>query len=121
MNFNIIEQKTINYEAAKQDYLNGIVGDKLRAKHNMGSSAYTRLLQRFREDGLNIPMNCRNLHRRKQYEGKYYYRVVKHGKTYWVVKKWINNKMVYFGYYKTRAEAEQKVIELKENNWEGLL
>lgn len=121
MNFKIVEQKTINYYDAKNDYLNGIMGKELRKKYHLGDKAYASLLQRFREDGLEIEMAINNRKRQRKKRGKYYYISKQRGHIYWTVKKFINNKLYYFGNYKTEAEAKKRVMELEANNWEGLL
>lgn len=117
LSFNIVEQKQVDYDAVKQDYLNGIIGMELREKHGLGGSAYLRLLKRFREEGIPVP----NKSPKKSRKCKYYYREFKRGKPYWSVRKWINGEVVWFGGYWTEAEAKQRVKELRENNWEGLL
>lgn len=114
--FNIVEQEGLDYEEAKTAYLNGIKGMRFRKMFGIGTSQYTRLLERFREDGIPItPIGG-------VYRGKpknYYCINVQYG--YWVVCKWFNRKKHYFGMYKSEAEAKARVEELKKNNWNGLL
>lgn len=118
MNFNIVEKKESSYEDMKEAYLNGIRGKQLREMFDIGSSAYTRLLKEFREDGIIVPHRGNN--KINKPIKNYYYRVI-NGIGYWVVSKKINYKTYYFGHYHSKAEAEERVKELKQNNWEGLL
>lgn len=118
LSFNIIEQKQINYDEAKKDYAGGLIGKEFREKYNIGGSAYLRLLKRFREDGLPVPVN-KNYRKRRKKDGKYYYPV--HGNRYYSVKKCINGRLIHFGTCKSEAEAKKMVIGLKKSNWEGLL
>lgn len=65
----------------------------------------------------------------QRYRGRYYteeeaktvamiYRAnISHKKKAFRVQKRINGKTVYFGRYKTRKEAEERVEELKQNGW----
>ena len=118
MEFRIVEQKSINYEAVKQAYLNGIRGRKLMDMFGIGSSQYTRLLRDFREDGINVP---RQGHCSINKPAKWY-TCESYGKyTYYVVKRVINGKRYVFARFKTEKEAINKVEELKQNNWDGLI
>ncbi len=118
-NFNIIEQKTINYDDLKKDYCNGLRFNELKKKYGVGNSQYQRLLNRFREEGITITGSWKKP--KKYYNPEYIYRVLTKGICYWTVKRTINGKQISFGTYKNRALAEQRVKELNENNWEGLL
>ena len=117
MNFKIKEQKTINYNQAKEAYQQGIKGKKLRRMFNLGTSQYMALLKDFRAEGLPVKTTSNKPKR----EIKKYYKHLCKGITYWSVSKIKNGETHYFGHYKTQAEAEARVKELKENNWEGLL
>lgn len=115
MNFNITDGDTIDYEQAKQDYINGLRSKSFRKKYNIGASAYGSLLKRFREDGIEV-------HVRGKYKtptAKYYHynKVSNH----YVVTRKVKGKSFYFGYFLTEKEAQARVEELKQNNWEGLL
>ena len=113
MQFRISEGKGINYEQAKKDYIEGLHGVKFRDKHNLGLSAYNRLLKRFREEGITIYNN--------KLDAKYYYHSKK-ADVYVVCRRiGVSGKFHYFGNYKTEDEAKARVEELKANNWEGLL
>jgi hypothetical protein len=118
MNFNIIDGDYFDYDKAKEAYLKGIRGNNLRKKFGIGRSQYVRLLKRFREDGIIIPhkgnVQINNA-------PKYYYNHICNGYSYWTVSRTINYKLHYFGHFKTEAEAQQRVKELEENNWEGLI
>ena len=118
LNFRVVEQETVPYETLKQAYLNGIRGKKLMEMYGMGSSQYTRLLRDFREDGIVVPRrgNTSINENTKWYSHQGFGRY-----TYWVVKRTINGQKYTFGRYKTEAEAQKKVEELKKNNWNGLL
>ena len=102
----------------KTAYLKGIRGARLRKKFGIGTSAYRRLLQEFREDGITIAHRGRV---RVNSKPKYYYVANYGGHRYWVVRRTINWKVYNFGHFKSEAEAQQKVQELEANNWEGLL
>ena len=118
MAFKIVEGKTLDYETVKEAYLSGIYGVELREMFGMGTSQYSTMLKRFREDGIHVPKHGnirpnnlpRNYHPRKS-----------HGRTYWIVTKTINWKKYNFGSYKTEEEAKARVQELRESNWMGLL
>lgn len=122
MNFNLIEQETIDYDAVKQDYINGLRSKELHRKYGIGGSQYQRLLNRFREDGVEIKGSWKKpVSEKAHYNPTYIHRNISRGICYWHVKRWIKGKVHYFGNYKTHALAEQRVAELESNNWEGLL
>ena len=118
MKFEIKEGKSIDYEKAKLAYLQGVRGTALRKMFGMGTSQYTRLLQRFREDGLTVPHKG-NVAINKN--PKYYHKNLCKGISYYTVTRTINWKRYYFGHFKTEAEAKARVMELEKNNWEGLI
>ena len=118
MNFKIKEQNSIDYEEAKKAYTSGIKGNKFRKMFNLGSTAYNNILKEFRAEG--IPVKNSKPPKVKR-EPKHYQRNLSKGISYWTVTKMINGKLHYFGHYKTKAAAQQRVQELKANNWEGLL
>ena len=117
MEFNIVDGEQIDYEEIKQAYLEGVRGRKLREMFGIGTSQYTRILVRFREDGIIVPQKGNVV---VNNEPKYYQRNMCNGICYWVVSRTVNWKRHYFGRYKTEAEAQARVKELKENNWEGV-
>ena len=118
MEFKIVDGTALDYESAKKAYLNGVRGNKLRKMFNIGTSQYRTLLNRFREDGITIPkkgkVDINN-------SPRYYHKHLCKGKTYWTVTRTVNWKKVYFGHYKTEAEAKARVKQLEKNNWEGLI
>ena len=114
----VVDGEYPEYEEIKEAYLNGIRGAKLREKFGIGTSAYKTLLKEFREDGIIIAQKGRV---KVGNTPKYYYRASFGEHTYWVVRRTINWKVYNFGYFKSKAEAQQKVKELEENGWEGLL
>ena len=119
VNCRIIEEDYVDrYAEMKEAYLNGIRGARLREKFGMGRSAYKRLLNEFREDGVTISHRGRV---KVDSKPKYYYPATYGTYRYWVVRRTINWKVYNFGYFKSEAEAQQKVRELEQNNWEGLL
>ena len=118
MKFSIREGNPINYDDVKQDYINGLVGNKLMAKYGIGSSQYTSLLKRFREDG--IPINKQGEISPVK-EPKYYHKMVSKCNMYFVVKRTIEGVLYYGGVYKTEIEAKQRVNELNNIGWESCL
>lgn len=120
MNFKIVEQDTINYEQAKQDYIKGLRHNNFCEKHGIGKSQYLRLLKRFQEDGVPVNMKRTPIHKKKHYNPTNVYRFLSKGIGYWRVSKIINGKTHYFGTYKSKAKAEKKARELKDNNWEEI-
>lgn len=118
MNFEIKEGNTLDYEKVKQDYTNGIVGDKLRAKYNIGSSQYTALLKRFREDGIKVNGQGSISPIKKP---RFYRKHLSKGIMYFTVTRTINGIRYYGGMFHTEAEAKQRVDELNQIGWESCL
>lgn len=119
--FNIVEQNSIDYEQAKKDYINGIRGNRLRNKHQIGRSQYIRLLTRFKDDGVPVPLRRTPINEKQHYNPKNYSRVLGKGNPAFQVVKTIKGKKHTFGNYKTEAEAQIRVNELRQNDWDGLL
>lgn len=119
--FKVVDGDYIDYDQAKQDYINGIRGDKLMNKHQMGRSQYKRLLTRFHEEGIPVTLRRTPILEKDHYNPTNVHRVLCKGITYWVVKKRIKGKVYYYGYFTSKAEAEKRAKELKENGWDGLL
>ena len=119
VNCRIIEEDYVDrYEEMKEAYLSGVRGKRLREMFGIGKSAYKRLLNEFREDGIEIA------HRGRVKVGSTpkHYCLATYGQyRYWVVRRTINWKVYNFGYFKSEAEAQAKVRELEANGWEGLL
>ena len=118
LNFKIHEGKTIDYDSIKEDYINGLVGKKLKAKYGIGDSQYLALLKRFREDGVNVNIRggispIKN--------PKYYYKCMVKCNMYFTVTRTINGIRYYGGMFHTEAEAQQRVKELNEIGWESCL
>ena len=115
MNFNIIEnpEPEYNIEEIIQDYNNyNIRVSEIQAKHGITRSTWhNTILRKLREH--KVPLRDPRIH----YKPRYYYKI---GKRY-RVQRVINGKCKYFGYYNTIEEAQAKVKELEENNWNGLL
>ena len=118
LNFRVVDGNSVDYDTLKEDYLNGIIGDKLCKKHGIGKTQYNTLLKRFKEEGIFIG---------KKFYGNgvkhpRWYRILK-GKnnTYYQVRRMFNKKMYKFGTYKTEEEAIKRVEELEANGWEGLV
>ena len=114
MDFKIREQESIDYEAIKQAYLDGVRGNRLRKMFGLGTTAYVTLLKDFRNEGIEVKRGCSS----KKKESKYYHRNICKGKFYWCVTRWIDGELHYYGQYKSKAEAEKRVEELKLKNWE---
>ena len=118
LNFKIHEGESIDYDSIKKDYINGLVGKKLRAKYGIGDSQYLALLKRFREDGIDInkrgsisPIT----------NPKYYHRSIINCNMYFIVKRTINGVLYYGGLFHTEAEAKQRVKELETIGWESCI
>ena len=121
ISFNIVDQDTIPYEKVKQLYIKGYRYPYFHENYGIGRSQYFRLLLRFQEDGVSVPLKRTPVSDKAHYNPSNIHRRLVKGIPYWVVTKVINGETHYFGNYKNRAEAEQKRNELKQNNWEGLL
>lgn len=118
MEFNIHDGTTASYQEMKEAYLSGVRGKNLRKQFGIGTSRYKRLLDEFRADGIIVPKRGRT---RINKPVKNYYFAEYGMYRYWVVKKTINNTIHHFGHYKSEAEAQKRVQELKSNHWNGLL
>ena len=121
MKFNIKEQSTIPYNEIKEDYLKGYRYPYIHQKYGCGRSQYGRLLQRFKDDGVDVKLKRTPTKNKAHYNPTNIHRRLVKGIPYWVVTKTIKGQTHYYGNYKKLAEAEQKRNELKQNNWEGLL
>ena len=117
MNFNIVEkpEPTYNIDEIIQDYNNyDIPVQKIREKHGLTQSEWSNtILRKLREH--EIPL--RNQRKNRYHKPRYYYQI---GKRY-RVQRVINGKCEYFGYYDTVEEAQKRVKELHDNNWNGLI
>ena len=119
--FNIVEQSCINYKKKKKDYIDGISGNRLKNKHQIGNSQYKRLLKRFSEDGVSVPLRRTPTSEKPRFNPKNYSRVLGKGKPFFQVSKTIKGKKYTFGNYRTEALAQKRVRELRASNWNGLL
>ena len=118
MNFNISENPSYNlqeYELIKKDYTESdLTVTEIRAKYGLEQRDWNEFLRQIKSE--NIPVR----------DGSTWYKQVKNysyniRSKKWEVHKVINNKSHFFGAYKTKEEAQNRVGELKQNNWEGLL
>lgn len=121
MEFKVIEQRTADYNALKQDYINGFRYPHFHSQYGVGRSQYRTLLQRFADDGVEVKLRRTPIYEKPHYNPKHISRRLVKGIAYWTVTKWINGELHYFGNYKSKAKAEQRVKELKQNNWNGLM
>ena len=104
--FNIeIRQK---YPEFEKDYKN------LKLSLNELTKKYTPYYKRLRREYEARGGKIRKFKRRNGY-GNYYYYNKKAGK--YIVARRINNKVTYFGSYKTENGAKNRVKELNENGW----
>lgn len=110
VNFTISDGDKIPYESIKQDYINGLRGDKLREKYNLTTKRYSGLLKDFEADGVQTGR------RQKKYRKPKYFSYNQNQKSY-VVQKTINGERIYGGTFKRRIDAEQRVKELNANGW----
>ena len=114
--FTIRDGTYLDYDSAKQDYLDGIRGKTLQEKYDMSTSSYKKFLRDLREEGITTP---RRGGYNKLIAPRYYTKVVTHGSTYYVVKRIINKETIYGGYYKNEEDAIERVKELEANNWDN--
>lgn len=115
MNFRIVENPDNDFdlEAVIRDYQNLDISTKeIKEKYDITTGKYQQVIAEIKKRGIplrsRLPRHCKYYHYRK-YDG------------YYVVKRVFRGKAYYFGYYKTEAEAQARVEELHENNWEGLV
>ena len=118
MKFSIREGNSLDYEQVKTDYCNGIIGKKLQKKYGIGSSQYTSLLKRFREDGIKVNGQGSISPIKKP---RFYQKQLSKGIMYFTVTRTINGIRYYGGMFHTEAEAQQSVKELNEIGWESCL
>ena len=119
MNFKLKKSEYYPYNITEliKDYQNSDLSVKeIREKHNIGSGAWQTVLKRLKERGVGMRGYSKTQPVRK---AKHYW-FDKHSQS-WRVYKFINGKQVGFGGYRTEKEAQARVEELKQNNWEGLL
>lgn len=119
MGFNIVEnnQSVLDMDELIKDYNNMNLSVKeIQKKHNIGSGAWQTVLKRLKEHGVTMRGYSKPRGVRK---ARYYY-WDKHSQS-WRVYRFINGKYHGFGGYKLEKEAQERVKELKQNNWEGLL
>lgn len=116
--FTISDGTYMDYDSAKQDYLNGIRGETLREKHNMSTNSYKKFLRDLRAEGI-VTMKKGGYNRNKP--PKYYTKMINHGIPYYVVKRIINKEVIYGGYFHKEEDAIARVKELEANNWDNKL
>lgn len=118
MNFNINENPDYNltdYESIKKDYISSdLTVKEIQTKYSLEKRDWNEFLRQIKSE--NIPVR----------DGSTWYKQVKNycyniKSKKWEVYKYINYKRYFFGGYKTEKEAQNRVEELKRNNWEGLL
>lgn len=107
MKFTIRDGDYIDYEAAKKDYVNGLIGEKLQKKYGISSKAYGTLLKDFEADG--VKTNRRP--KQKIYKKPTYVYYDKRTK-YYKVERTRRGVRDYQGCFKNKKDAEQKVREL---------
>ena len=119
MNFNIKQSEYYPYNMTEliKDYENMELSvNEIKEKHNIGSGTWQTVLKRLKERGVTMRGYSKPRGVRK---ARYYY-WDKHSQS-WRVYRFINGKYHGFGGYKLEKEAQARVEELKQNNWEGLL
>lgn len=114
MNFNIIESSSVDhYEEMKKDYINGIIGEELRNKWDIGTTSYLNFLKRLKGDGVKISKG--GAKRKITHLPPHVYQ--RENKSFFI-QKYINGRgSCYYGTYYTIEEAEAKVNELQDNGW----
>ena len=124
MNFNIIDgYDDIDYDTLLEDYRNLELSVKeIQKKHGLTIGKWQSITREWKEKG--IKLRGRQNQRKNHYPGEYigaknYYYSKSIGK--YTVSKHINGKYYYFGTFGTEEEAQARVKELRENNWDGLL
>lgn len=120
MNFRIIENPYDDYpfDDIIRDYTaKELTVVEIREKYDITSRKWLRdVLPVLKEWG--VPLRGHSSTKRTARKFKNYYLTVE-GK--FRVGKTINNKHYSFGEFKTEEEAEARVNELRENNWDGLI
>ena len=119
MNFNIIENPRDDYNLDEiiQDYTNlELPVTKIREKYGLSQGKWERILKEMREK--DVPIRDKHYNRYLKL-GKYYYYNKKLG-LYHIIRVF-KGKHYSFGYFKTEKEAQERVEELHENGWDGLL
>ena len=117
MNFNIIENPDPGYniEEVIKDYMNMDIPVKdIKEKYGITKGRWQTLLKHFKDEG--IPMRTNN---RLNTPPKYYTKDKRYNR--WYVQRTIRGHQYGFGAYATEEEAQARVQELHENNWNGLL
>ena len=125
MNFKVVEgQDNIDYDAILRDYQNLDLSVKtIREKYNLSIGRWNTIIRKFKED--NIPLRSNKKQSPRTYNGihhigaKNYYYNKKTGK-YRITKR-IDGRIRYFGSVDSEEEAIDRVCELRESNWDGLL
>lgn len=111
VNFNLIEgdyNPNFPYDTVKKEYRDGLPVKEIRKKHGLNNGQWSRFLKELKSEG--FPLRGDN--------PRFYI----HDKTrrMYKVERVINGKRVFFGYFKTEEEAQARVKQLKENNWEDI-
>lgn len=119
MNFTLKQTPYYSYNMDEliKDYENMELSvNEIKEKYNIGSGAWQTVLKRLKEHGVTMRGYSKTQPVRK---AKHYYfdRSIKAYR----VHKYIGDDHYLFGSYKTEKEAQSRVEELKENNWEGLI
>ena len=124
MKFNIIDgSDDLPYDDILRDYQNlELSVAEIRTKYNLSMGKWQSITRRWKKDG--IPLRGRHNQRKRQYPPHYacaknYHYNKKNG--HYIVTKNINGEFHYFGAYDSEEEAIDRVHELRESNWDGLL
>ena len=116
MNFRIVENADKGYDEQDviKDYLNhDIPVREIKEKYGISDGSWVTLLKHWKKDGIPIRSG------RNRDNPRYYIFDKRYGR--WSVVRTIHSRTHNFGRYDTEEEAQNRVKELKENNWNGLL
>lgn len=108
MKFTIRDGDYVDYEQAKKDYVNGLVGERFREKYGISTKAYSTLLKDFEAEGIKTG---RKPKKKKIYKKPTYVYYDKRTK-YYKVERTRRGVRDYQGCFKNRKDAEEKVKEL---------
>lgn len=116
--FNIIEGEynlPFPYEEIKEDYYNSnLLVREIRNKYKLSPGDWKIFCEQIKKEGLPLKTSYCRLG-----TGKYYYWDKNRGM--FKVQRHIGDNTIFFGYYPTEDEAQARVEELHDCQWNGLL
>ena len=112
VNFNLIEgdyNPNFPYDMVKKAYRDGVPVKEIRKKYGLNNGQWARFLKELKAEGLPLRGDNPRFYIHDKTRRKY------------KVERVIAGKRVFFGYFETEEEAQERVEELKANSWNGLL